>query len=349
MRSIREFVRDVALALPITALCVVTGCRSPSVPESPEPAARFTCSDSCSWPGATELPVPVGRFSWRIEPATGGAPMNGTLRTALSAGKFRWTWEFAVPPPTEAGGRLIPANPQCWHGIELVPGDADSSLPLPLMRITSGSDSYPDLLSLLQDLSEPWFEYKVTHWPELPVPVRVGSAVGGIVDLSSCLRQAIAVWNADPDRPWFRIDEEAAWGVRLVHFQDLRLSPPLAARITRLDDEHRPLRISILVGNNYDDLHEPKYVVRGFVHELAHALFLWGHSLDRDHCLWGAAPPIVDRPHEDERKAALLWHGLPEGTDLSKYFSVSEPEARTGPSRPADRPAVPPPPACRPR
>ena len=78
--------------------------------------------------------------------------------------------------------------------------------------------------------------------------------------------------------------------------------------------------MNLVAGNNYDDLREPKYVVRGFVHELGHALFLWGHSPDRDHSLWGIGPPIVEQPSQDERKAARLLHGLPEGLDLSRYY-----------------------------
>ena len=171
----------------------------------------------------------------------------------------------------------------------------------------------------MQELTSPWFDQIITHWPEPMVPVRLGSAISGQVDLSACLQEAVAIWNGDRRIPWFRIDEEAAWGIRLIHLPDVRLSPPLEIRITRLDERGNPLRMNILVGNNYEQLRDPKYVVRGFVHELGHALFLWGHSPDREHCLWGTAPPLVDHPAEDERKAARLLHGLPEGLDLSLY------------------------------
>ena len=128
-------------------------------------------------------------------------------------------------------------------------------------------------------------------------------------------------WNSGEPEPWFRIDEDAFWGVRLVHFPEAILRPPLLARITRLDDQGNPLRVNIIVGDNYDDAVDRKYAIRGFIHELGHALFLWGHSDDRNHVLWGAAPPMVDWPSDDERKAARLWHGLPEGLDLNDYFS----------------------------
>jgi hypothetical protein len=188
---------------------------------------------------------------------------------------------------------------------------------MPRREVTS--PYFPHLLALLQELTTPWFEQQVAHWPQGPVPIRIGSAVSGLVDLSACLREAVEIWNADRIEPWFRIDEEAAWGVRLIHYQDIRLAPPLEIRITRLDSVGTPLRMNLVAGNNYAALREPKYVVRGFVHELGHALFLWGHSPDREHSLWGSGPPLVIRPSKDERKAAQLLHGLPEGLDLSRY------------------------------
>ena len=132
----------------------------------------------------------------------------------------------------------------------------------------------------------------------------------------------MARWNQGPGDPWFVLDEEAYWGVRLVHFPGAILHPPLTARITRLDEDERPLRINIVVGDNYDGPEDRPYAVRGFVHELGHALFLWGHSTDRMHVLWGSAPPLRDDPSPDERKAAQLWHGPPDGLDLKNYFNA---------------------------
>ena len=113
--------------------------------------------------------------------------------------------------------------------------------------------------------------------------------------------------------------------MRLVHLAGRSLNPPLWAQITRLDSLGAPLRVHIVCGDNYDDRRDSIYAVRGFVHELGHALFLWGHSPDRDHVLWGAAPPLRDTPSPDERKAALLWHGLPAGLDLNRYAPLIPP------------------------
>jgi len=101
------------------------------------------------------------------------------------------------------------------------------------------------------------------------------------------------------------------------------------ARITRLDGEGRPLVVQIVVGDTYDEANERVYAVRGLVHELGHALFLWGHSRDRNHVLWGDAPPQVAAPSADERKAVHLWHGLPDGLDLKLYGRAAAPAQRT--------------------
>ena len=190
---------------------------------------------------------------------------------------------------------------------------------MPRLELDSGL--YGDLVDFLGELTGPHFGSIVCHWPKFPIPVRTGQAVSGDLDLAACLAEAVARWNEGESRPWFRLEEGADWGVRLVHYPGAILRPPLRARITRLDDQGRPQRINIIIGDNYDDLRDRKYAIRGLVHELGHALFLWGHSRDRAHVLWGAAPPLVDMPARDERKAAHLWHGLPEGLDLGDYLS----------------------------
>ncbi len=271
------------------------------------------------------FPFPAGHWVWTCHfttldsTLTSFPPMVAYLTTGQKDRSIYWDWRF--PNFTDQGvqGNLIPDNPEIWHSMEVqIPSWASAGiLPLPVMEIDSLLK--PHLLDLMKELTLPWFNQVVTHWPELPIPVRLGSAISGNVDLSRCLGEAIEIWNQGRNEPWFLIEEEADWGVRLIHFPDITLVPALEARITRLAATGSPLRMNIVAGNNYEQLRYPKYVVRGFVHELGHALFLWGHSPDRNHCLWGAAPPIVDHPSQDERKAARLWHGLPEGLDLSKY------------------------------
>ncbi|MBE0566899.1 MAG: hypothetical protein IH621_13130, partial [Krumholzibacteria bacterium] len=196
---------------------------------------------------------------------------------------------------------------------------------LPLPRLAVDSGAYADLVALLADLTGPRFAGRVTHWPDRPIPLRIPPAESGSVDLAACLRTAMDRWNEGEAVPWFAAVDTAAWGVRLVHLPGRHLVPPLQAQITRLDPAGRPLRVHILAGDNYDDPWDSVYAVRGLVHELGHALFLWGHSRDREHVLWGAAPPLVGAPSADERKAALLWHGLPEGCDLDRYRTATAP------------------------
>jgi hypothetical protein len=198
------------------------------------------------------------------------------------------------------------------------------------------SPYYPDIMSFLRELTEPYFNSTVCHWPAYPVPIRVGAAINGEIDLAGCLAEAVDRWNLGEASPWFTFDPGADWGIRLIHFPDLEMHPPARAQITRLDDQGRPLRIHIILGNNYATLQQRPYAVRALVHELGHALFLWGHSQDPAHVLWGGGPPLVDTPSLEERKAAHLWRDLPEGLNLNLLPSAGE--SRTASWPPGDRP-----------
>jgi len=256
----------------------------------------FSCHDSLNGFARLEMvPLPTEKSGWEIN------------------------WFFQPPLPENLQGeiRFSPNNVSRWHNFRW--SHSDSLPPIPIPRRKLDSSQYPDLLSFLKELTTPYFDMIVTHWPDYPIPVRLVEASNGPIDLAACLMEAAGIWNENSGHPWFVVDQNAGWGVRLVHFPDREMRPPLAARITRLDSDGRPLRISILAGNDYHSPLSRPYVVRGFVHELGHALFLWGHSLDRIHCLWGLAPPLVSEPGVDERKAARWWHGLPDGLDLSRY------------------------------
>jgi hypothetical protein len=263
------------------------------------------------------LPWPAGAWSWTWRAAEG--PACGEARLRVADG--RWSWRL-VPEPPDAPLVLAPPD-TVWEPMTLpraaAPGDW---LPLPRLPAAAGPGSVAELAALL---TAPRFAGRTTHWPRLPVPVRTGRATAGDLDLSACLRTAMARWNAGADPPWFAADDSAGWGVRLVHLAGRTLSPPFWAQITRLDSVGRPLGVSIVAGDNLAAARDSVYAVRAFVHELGHALFLWGHSPCREHVLWGAAPPIVGWPSPDERKAAQLVHGLPEGLDLSRYGSASGP------------------------
>ncbi len=345
-------ISSVFLLRSLTSLLVIllaAGCEKTPVPTQPPPGGGHAQDQElclgpapypvwpADWPGTAPDSLWSGLSPWEwswtaVRPDSAGPPATGTALLVMtspaggagSGATYRWTF---TPLPPRSGGQdsliLRPARPHTWLAMTCpVPAPGDTAGPLPLPRLPVGSPDYSDLVQFLAQLTRPYFDCRVIHWPQTTIPVRLVPAVSGEVDLAQCLREAMALWNTGRDKPWFEVQETPAWGVRLVHFSGMNLHPPLMARITRLDDEAQPLMVQILVGDTYDVIRDRPYAVRGFIHELGHALFLWGHSRDRNHILWGSAPPIVDAPSLDERKAALLWHSLPEGLDLSNYFSA---------------------------
>ncbi len=302
-----------------------TGCTDPG---NPLPQKTST-SSSLVYPWITTLNSTDawtgGKWNWAF---TFGDSLSGsaTLELQPLEGTERgwdvcWQFQPALPELTpDTRLTLTPVNEDRWHNIHW--SNSNTTAPIPLPRQQVNSSHYANLLELLKELTTPFFNQIVTHWPDYPIPIRLVEATNGPIDLAACLTEAAEIWNQNELTPWFEVDSSASWGIRLVHFPDREMHPPLAAQITRLDSIGRPLRVHLLAGNNYNRILARPYVVRGFVHELGHALFLWGHSTDRIHCLWGLAPPLVSEPSEDERKAARLWHGLPDGLDLSQYDNL---------------------------
>ncbi len=307
-----RFLRAAGLIALLTQSGALTSCSDTPLAPSPE---NTDWSYLAPRIGSQPFPVPIGTWQWRVLRDDSTRTTNIRLATEFHDGEFRWRWTPALTV-SEHSRRLEPLAAGIFHR-QTVPAGAPVGPPLPIQL--TDSIEYPHVLGLLQELTTPLFDQTVVHWPDLPIPVRTGGAVAGRTDLGACLIRAAEIWNEGASEPWFRIDEQAGWGVRLIHLPDLHLSPPLEIRLTRLTDSGGPMRMNLMAGNNYDDLRDPIYAVRGFVHELGHALLLWGHTRDRNHVLWGAAPPLVDAPSADERKAARLWHGLPEGLDLSLY------------------------------
>ncbi len=299
------------------AACLGAACGQEGDPAGPPPTAAGPLPAA----HAAGLVWPAGRWlwTWTATPSS----RTGTAELLVAGGRWAWTLTGAAPP-AGSGLELVPAAPEAWLPLRL-PAGADQAAWLPLPRLPVDSSYFDDLLALLTVLTEPRFDSRVTHWPGRPIPVRCGAARSGEVDLSACLREAVGRWNEGLAEPWFACTDTADWGVRLVHLAGRRINPPLLAQITRLDALGAPLRVHIVCGDNYDDRRDSVYAVRGFVHELGHALFLWGHSPDREHVLWGAAPPLRGTPSPDERKAALLWHGLPEGLELDRYAPLIPP------------------------
>jgi len=281
-------------------------------------------------------------WTWTWQDSAGGTT-TGTAWLELGPGHGHWSFVPAIARLNESSTApglltLTPRDTQRWHHLSRPwpPPGALPLLPLPRQRTTSAH--YADLLHLLQDLTSPWFNQVVTHWSRHPIPVRAPAAPSGDLDLAACLYQAVEVWNHTGPDSLFRWDPSAGWGVRLVHFAGTLRHPPLATRMVRLDPEGRPYRAHIVAGDNYNDERDRPYAIRGMVHELGHALLLWGHSEDRNHVLWGRAPPLVSEPADDELRALRLWNLLPEGLPLAWYSRSTElnPEGHHGQRAPVE-------------
>jgi len=287
----------------------------------------------------------TGTWHWTYysgDGTTGEASLELSPLPGETAG-WKILWNFSPALPANMLDKILDLEPddmEYWHKQKWLV--EENRAPVPIPKILVDSTLYPDLLALLKELTTPYFHQIVTHWPGFPIPVRLVEATNGPLDLAECLTEAVMKWNVNEPHPLFELNQSASWGIRLVHFPDIEMHPPLAVRITRLDQQGRPLRINLLVGNNYHNLLARPYVLRGFIHELGHALFLWGHSMDRIHILWGLAPPLISAPSLDERKAAHLWHGLPEGLDLSQY-GINSPSENKASSQQACHQAEPPP------
>lgn len=269
-----------------------------------------------------ELGIPPGRsvWSWRADGMTSPRPAE------LQIDGTAWRWRLdgdPQRPETPARLYLEPADPDAWHGLEIRTDTARPGEGFPLPRRAIRSPHYADLLHLLQELTRPRFDRHVTHWFRRPVPVAAAAAVSGDVDLRACLDEAVAVWNAGAATPLFEWAPDASHGVRLIHLAGGNLHPAMSASLVQRDDDGRVLRLHIRVGDTYDDPHDVRYAVRGFVHELGHALLMWGHSEDRAHVLCGVGP-FADRPSEDERRAVALLQALPAGMSLAGYGRSTE-------------------------
>ena len=160
----------------------------------PEPArTEISWSDSVATVRQQPFPAPSGRWEWTWRDSSDLATdPSATLTTSTSEFWFHWTWTFPEPlaPWPEKGipGFLTPADTVTWHSMTLDRFPVPSRPLFPMPRLEVDSPHFPHLLALLQELTTPWFDQRVAHWPDSPIPVRVGTAVSGLVDLSACLR-----------------------------------------------------------------------------------------------------------------------------------------------------------------
>lgn len=290
------------------------------VPQPPDPLVEF----GGTYPPelVEELAIPSGLSAWTWCAADDTASRAAELRIDGTA----WLWRLVVDPDEPdlpVVIRLRPDAPDDWHDMLIHTDVTRPGEGMPLPRRAIRSPHYADLLHLLQSLTAPHFDQHVTHWFRRPVPVAAGPAESGEVDLRTCLREAVEIWNAGTEVPLFEWAPDSARGVRLVHFAGFDLHPPMSASLVQRDDEGRALRLQIRVGDTYDSARDVYYARRGLVHELAHALLLWGHSEDRDHVVCGVGP-FTDRPSDDERRAVGLRQALPAGMDLGGYGRSTE-------------------------
>ena len=264
------------------------------------PLRTITGIDEGSW-----------RWTWR---ATADSTVSGPVELVVGDGRYRWRF-----PATAAPGPVVltPEAPP-WLTMDAPSVDDLVGMP-PLPALPVDTDAWPDLVSMARALVTPRFGGYVPHWPARPVPVAAADMVSGDVDLAACLREAVMIWNEGEVDPPFVWAPDSEWGVHVAHYAGSLRSPPMDFRITRLDSLGRPLRARISVGDNYDHPYDRQYAVRAFSHELAHARLLWGHTPDRDHLLWGSAPPLRADPSDDERRAANLLEALPARLDLRRY------------------------------
>ena len=279
------------------------------------------------WPPQLKemLELADGDWSWRwFAVSETHGEESGMAQLTVDGDAYRWRFEAGGAPSPQAGElRLEPADPR-WLSIRVPDRRALAETP-PLTRLAIESVAYTDLVAMLRELTTPKFGAVVTRWPDYPVPVGAPVAQSGEIDLAACLREAVEIWNSGEIEPLFAWQPEASWGVRLAHYAGSIREPPLQIQLTRRAADGSPLVMRIAAGSNYASHASRPYAVRGLSHELGHAALLWGHSPDRDHLLWGAAPPLRPDPSRDERRAVRLLRRLPPGLDLNRYGNSAAP------------------------
>jgi hypothetical protein len=247
----------------------------------------------------------------------------GTAELEVINSSYKWELSDYNPQSEDNCNIMLhPDDINHWHSIitdhtKLAKG---LSPPIPITPITS--PEYNNIMDFLSEMTGPRYDRIVTHWVGEIIPVQVDSFETTTLNLSDALSHAVTVWNEIFEYDIFDIGEYIPWGVRLIYRPGMQ-TPPLYIRGIRQDNSGHPMLMHIIVGDNYNNSHSNIWINRAMVHELTHALCLWGHSKDREHILWENGP-IVDVPSNDEIIAIKLWIALPDGLNLNDYTTVNQ-------------------------
>jgi hypothetical protein len=226
-------------------------------------------------------------------------------------------WRLRCPAPGPAA-EVLRVEPEgrhrLWFGLRVDLAGWPRTLParLPLVpRDGAVSAPYVDLLDLLQEFLYPRSGSRISRWPSLPLRVAVPARETTDPYVVTC-RQAVDLWNEVAGETWLlAVGAEDSAAVRCAVSEEAPLG--YTRIVSRSADGDATRMLVHLSPRFHPDF--PRYIRRAWAHEFGHALGLWGHSVVRDHLLYGRAV-LVDRPHPDEVEALRRLYALPVGFRL---------------------------------
>jgi hypothetical protein len=170
---------------------------------------------------------------------------------------------------------------------------------------------YREAIDLLQEFIAPFSGSRLRRWSMGTLRLALPSGEWP-VDYRAACREAMTRWNEVLGSPRFvAVETGAAAEVRCEVSEETRLA---YTQLVDADDHGRPLAMRVHLSPRWAPGSE-HYVRRVYLHELGHALGLWGHSVDLQHILNGRAV-IVDDIHPDEALVARWFWSLPADFDL---------------------------------
>lgn len=274
----------------------------PSVPRpvSPILQLRLAAVEDSVLPPTARVQLPTS--SHRLGPASG---WSACLRLEPGGPWLLRVEPLSFPAEAERRPRFYPVTWASWA----VPVD---SLVLPLVpRLRLHDSVYREALDLLQEFIQPFSGSRIRRWARRSLRVALPAGEWPVDYRGPCL-EAISHWNEVLREDVFMpVDPGVAAEVTCEVSEEARLA---YTRLTDSDGEGRPLAMRIHLSPRWTAGSE-RYVRRVYVHELGHALGLWGHSLERLHILNGQAV-VVDTIHRDEARVARWFWRLPADFDL---------------------------------